>query len=148
MSDKPEEHNDTTDGNISASKKGGKKGKAKGKGKESPATQSGEPKLSAEQQENLKKAMQLLSLQSQGCYILNTSIMHVCNHISQVLLKLKKMLRKSPINFGLLSQFLPLMKLSLLMNVFLRTYQLLKYAKNPTVCQMASNGILCSWTTL
>ena len=73
MADKPEENDgDTTDGNVSAGAKKGKKGKSKGKGKEAvpgggaggqavqPAT------LSPEQQEKLRKAMELLNLQSQG----------------------------------------------------------------------------------
>jgi len=73
MADKPEENDgDTTDGNVSAGAKKGKKGKSKGKGKEAvpgggaggqavqPAT------LSPEQQEKLRKAMELLNLQSQA----------------------------------------------------------------------------------
>ena len=71
MADKPEDNADTTDGNISGAKKG-KKGKSKGKGKEvvpagGAAAQGGPPAtLSPEQQEKLRKAMELLNLQSQG----------------------------------------------------------------------------------
>jgi len=72
MSDKPEENADSTDGNITGSKKG-KKGKSKGKNKEianasgaSGGAQGPPATLSPEQQEKLRKAMELLNLQSQG----------------------------------------------------------------------------------
>ena len=69
MADKPDENADTTDGNISGAKKG-KKGKSKGKGKEVvPASAAGQgppATLSPEQQEKLRKAMELLNLQSQA----------------------------------------------------------------------------------
>ena len=69
MSDKAaeEEHADTTDGNTSGGAKKGKKGKSKGKGKDTGGAAGGQPAaLSPEQQEKLKKAMELLNLQSQG----------------------------------------------------------------------------------
>jgi len=66
MSDKTDEnnHQDEADGNASAVGKKGKKGKGKNKKeKEEKAVAVAPPALSPEQQENLKKAMELLSLQ-------------------------------------------------------------------------------------
>ena len=71
MSDKPEE-NDTTDGNVSGGAKKGKKGKSKGKagGQGGAGGQPGAA-LSPEQQEKLRKAMELLNAQSQGTELSN-----------------------------------------------------------------------------
>ena len=88
MSDKPDENADTTDGNTSGAKKG-KKGKSKGKSKEvvpaGAAGAAGGPpaNLSPEQQEKLRKAMELLNLQSQGK---KTNIFRVRNNILEWIL--------------------------------------------------------------
>ena len=107
MSDKAEEeHADTTDGNTSGGAKKGKKGKSKGKGKDAGGAAGGQPAaaLSPEQQDKLRKAMELLNLQSQG------TIEKVVFCIKFLLLikaqqRRRMMLQRSLISSGRLSQY-------------------------------------------